>query len=450
MCTAEFGRNGFRNDAGAGLSNAAEELRFLLPSSATHPWYVVPSEIGTGGLWKNPGDLIEPFLIGLSAIKCMATMRKNRSTPSKKAKQAKPKVPRRAIDEALLMVRLGLNEDWIEVWEDGDGWRAESLAPSELPAFIREKIEREARDDSKTATVTEWEGIKRTAKETLDAVNLAIERLTQAGCCKEVIYFCLDQLSPEEEEWRSKGELMTRSRKQRVQSASADDESYEDQNFPAYMTRRKLATREDMERLVRAARSMRGTIFRYSRELSIVADAIDMVKAEYPANTAADSARGKGTKNTEANEVVVELPSGLETTPVDADDALLLLTNSLLWVLSLAKAYTAPMQSTLLKSKGLLFLTAYVELVIRECKPHERVRAKMRGYVADLANAAVGTPEKQLSPSYLLDKLENFKRDHPRLHERLELNVDKLHEFHTNRYLRKRLFHSSHPQIFHS
>ena len=47
------------------------------------------------------------------------------------------KVSRRKVEEALLADRLGLNDEWVERWEQGGKCIEESLAPAGLPPFIR-------------------------------------------------------------------------------------------------------------------------------------------------------------------------------------------------------------------------------------------------------------------------------------------------------------------------
>jgi hypothetical protein len=391
--------------------------------------------------------LIGTLPICKRAVKWAAAMSKRRSKAPKQAKEDKPRIARRLIDEALLMARLGLNEDWIEVWEDGDEERAESFAPSEIPAFIRTKIEREARGDSKMDTAYEREDIERTIKAKMDDVNFAIARLAKARCCKPVIYYCLNELSPESEIRRSRGELMMASKKLRSAGTSADDDSCEEQDIPPVMVRRELVSRDDVtKKVTKAAMKARKVIRLYQRELLLVADAVETIRANRIGPEATGRKTSEADGDTSADETEIMLPTGITTAPQDAVDALVLLTNSLSWVSALADAYAAPEQKKILKSKGLLFLTAYVELVIRECRPRERVRAQMRHYLTQLANAVVGTSEDQLSPSYLIDKLKKFKEDHPRLHDRLELNLDNLHQFHTHRYLRKGPFQLSHPQ----
>ena len=47
------------------------------------------------------------------------------------------KIDRKKIDEAVLAERLGLDEPWIERWEQDGKWIEKSCAPDQLPEFIR-------------------------------------------------------------------------------------------------------------------------------------------------------------------------------------------------------------------------------------------------------------------------------------------------------------------------
>jgi hypothetical protein len=79
------------------------------------------------------------------------------------------KLPRKAITERLLRVRLGLDQDWLIRDHHGKAY-----LPTELPEFItREHSEIEIRD-----------------------LQSMLDRLVAAGCRRGVLIFCLQQLSP--------------------------------------------------------------------------------------------------------------------------------------------------------------------------------------------------------------------------------------------------------------
>src|SRR5271157_5876703 len=185
------------------------------------------------------------------------------------------KEKRKRSGEALLADRLGLNEDWIERWEDHGEWHQESFAPDQLPAFITEMFE---------------------PKE-LKEVKREIGRLVEAGCRKHVIYFCLAQLSPDAEFQRSGGE------RESVPSAiSGGDESLRKR-------KRRLATSEDLEAVANTARAARRQIHRFQRELLLAANATGC-----------------------------PLPMGFGAQPEDPADRVALVKNLLTWVTKLAEA----------------------------------------------------------------------------------------------------------------
>jgi hypothetical protein len=92
---------------------------------------------------------------------------------------------RKAISEALLAERLGINDPWIERLEENGAWREESCAPDQLPEFLNETL-----DVDEVATV-----------------ERKVDQLVAAGCQRPVVYFCLQQLSPASEWLRSGGYL---------------------------------------------------------------------------------------------------------------------------------------------------------------------------------------------------------------------------------------------------
>jgi hypothetical protein len=118
------------------------------------------------------------------------------------------------------------------------------------------------------------------------------------------------------------------------------------------------------------------------------------------------------------------------TEPVIAEHVLALLEDSLTWVSGLAEAYTAPFERTLLKSKGLLYLTAYVTAHADGSENRGR-----RGDSVDAALAKLASlfTKRELSPSDLRAKQRKFEKDHPRLYKLLVHKLDELHRFHASR-----------------
>ena len=280
----------------------------------------------------------------------------------------KERVPRRRIEEALLEERLGLCEEWVERWEQGGKWSAESLAPAALPPFIRDTLGK--------YKVYDAEG--------------HIRQLVKAGCIQPVLYFCLEQLGPEAS--------AAREGRRRLSVPEKDGEYRLLDDLDGG---RPLATREEMEAVRNKAEKTRRLIHRHQRELLLVADAHEF-----------------------------NLPSGMPTVPTDADDALSLLKESLSWVSSLAGAYSAPFEKTLLKSKGLLYLTAYV---LAHAEPSKIRGQRHSGVDSALAGLASLVTKREWPPSDLRGKLRKFERDHPRLHKLLLQKLDELHRFHAGR-----------------
>jgi hypothetical protein len=282
---------------------------------------------------------------------------------------SKERVPRRRVEEALLAERLGLYDEWVARGEQGGKCIEESLAPAGLPQFIRDTVGR-------GNDYYEVEG--------------HVKRLVEAGCRPEVLYFCLGELSPEA--------AAIREGKPR-RSVPGEDGEF---TLAAERTEgRPLATREDLEAVVDKAAKTRRLIRGHHRELLLVADT-----NEFP------------------------LPRGMTTVPEDADDALALLKESLSWVARLAGAYTKPFEKTLLKSKGLIFLTAYVLSHAQATKVRD---LRWMGVDKELAGLASLVTERAWSPSDLRAKLRKFEKDHPRLYKLLVCKLDELHSFHAGR-----------------
>ncbi len=270
-------------------------------------------------------------------------------------------MPRRRIEEALLADRLGLHDEWVERREHGGRCVEESLAPARLPSFIHATLSRH-----KVYRVEEY-----------------LNCLVAAGCLRPVLYFCLEELSPE-------AAAIREGRRRRL--VPGNDGEF---TLTAERTEgRPLATRQEMKSVRNNAEKTRQLIHRHQRELLLVAD---------------------------TNEF--RPPTG----PTDADDALSLLKESLSWVSSLAGAYTAPLEKTILKSKGLLYLTAYV---LAHADPRKVPGDRRDGVDKALADLASLVTKRAWPPSDLREKLPKFESDHPRLRRLLLRKLDELHRFH--------------------
>jgi hypothetical protein len=251
---------------------------------------------------------------------------------------------RRKIAERLLRERLGLDEDWLNRDDNGT-----VHLPSALPRFLIQSLSRPA----------------------LKALEEDLDRLAEAGCRRQALYFCLAQLNPQAD-W---------SRTQLV------------------------ATKQDMEAIANKAKAARKLIRKYHDELVL-----------------AGSVNPQG------------LPGGVFTTLPDADEVISVLMNSLTWVSSLADSYAAPFETTLLKSKGLLYLTHYVSMQAdSQVKFDPPVVTRRTGHSKPgspeyaLASVARLCTSKQWSPSDLRAKLKRFQQDHPKLYAGMRSKLAELH-----------------------
>lgn len=194
--------------------------------------------------------------------------------------------------------------------------------------------------------------------------------------------------------------------------------------------KRRYADARHVEKVATNAKAARGLIGRYQRELLLVGDIGD-----------------------------VPLPSGM---PQDVDDALSLVKDSLTWVSKLAEAYTAPIQPSLLQSKGPLYLAAYVlkyadaKKIRGEGNAFERLASLVAPKPkVDGTQAAKAVPKKPPKPkpggtqvakakrkkepkeewsaSDLREKVQSFKKEHQRLYKSLIKQLDELHLFHSTR-----------------
>lgn len=308
-------------------------------------------------------------------------------TPKTKTPKTK-KLDHKQVSEVLLPDRLGLNEEWIERWEENGEWKVECSAPDQLPEFIR----------------------KGRKKPEIEEIEDDIERLVAAGCNRRVIYFCLQQLSPAAIWLRAGGDRKSVEDKR----AGLTDDLREDNTLLA--RQEKLATREDLEAVVAKAWATRELILKHQRELLLTADAAE-----------------------------ISLPRCLTARLELAEDALELLANSLTWVAKLAEAYTAPMETILMKSKGLLYLALYVSVyadpkklrsakVSQVLKDSSRASGDVRAKrvsapgnaLADVATRCAGEP---WSISDLREKLKGFEAEHPQLYDKLRSKLIELHRF---------------------
>lgn len=225
-----------------------------------------------------------------------------------------------------------------------------------------------------------------------------IDRLVALGCHRGVVYWCLDRLSGHEEEFRLRG-------------ATTPVLDEHDSPGASLIRPRPLATREDMFPLISQLRTVSRSLWRYGNELLLAAQAFD----------------GQ-----------IPLPNGLITDgPADSTDALYFLKSALTWAGKLAEHWAAPQLSTVMKSKGTLFLAAYVSIYARATasRRRESQRRRTRGNAVSLrrpdAKVVVrlvdGCSGIAIHEDDLVAKLKSFQADHPMLYNRLISLLDHLH-----------------------
>jgi hypothetical protein len=225
----------------------------------------------------------------------------------------------------------------------------------------------------------------------------ALDQLSKRGCHMGVLYWCLNRLGPRADWLRRGGE--------EIPPLVEDSQTVSMPTEP-----RKLATREDMAHLIRQVKSTAKTIYRFRRELLLSADALG---DDCPLP---ESFLGEG--------------------PSDSIDSLYLLRASLRWVLQLAEYWETPYEATLMKSKGILYLLAYVSIYAdaSASHPNERLHAKRSRAAKDsriltsrdaetISQIAYLYCRMDLPPADLIAKLEAFQSDHAMPYARL---VDKL------------------------
>jgi hypothetical protein len=287
---------------------------------------------------------------------------------------AKP--DRKRMDEVLLRNALGLDDDWLNRDEDGV-----AHLPTRLPSFIRQGH----------------------SERDVGQVEAAVNRLVSAGCRRQALYFCLQELSPAAE----------RSRRGQEWAFLKDKQNTDPEELRIKPL--KLASKEDVKVVANHAKRALRVIREYRRELLLAHEA---------------------TKS--------RLPRGLIVAAPDAGEAISLLLASLAWVRELANSYVAPFETTLLKSKGLFCLTLYVSMyadAARLKSAQQRAESerpgvhlrKQRHTKRDalpehaLANIASVCTGHHRAPSDLNAKLKRFEKDYPALHKTMKTKMAALH-----------------------
>ena len=226
----------------------------------------------------------------------------------------------------------------------------------------------------------------------IKAIEQNLSRFTTRGCDRRVLYWCLARMGPQEDFFRLGGMKVP---------PLEEDESGKVRDVYS-----KLATREEMKPLVVHAMSARKYVRKFRKELLLAAD---VLAEECP------------------------LPKGLWAEgPSDPVEALTVLLNSLKWAQQLVSRWATPSETTLMKSKGILYLLVYVSLHAdsmdtavsgagRSMQAHTRATgpttltpeiAEAIEYIALSCGVDVSAPE-------VPTKLKRFKLEHPTLHARM-------------------------------
>jgi hypothetical protein len=225
-------------------------------------------------------------------------------------------------------------------------------------------------------------------------IEKELDQLVEHGCHRGVLYWCLARLGPREDWLRLGGK-----------EVPPFEESGE--TVPRRVSYR-LATREDMAALANQVKATLGLIHRFRKELLLGAEALG---DDCP------------------------LPEGLVTGgPCDPLDAHFLLKASLVWVQQLATCWATPTETTLMKSKGILYLLAYAAMFpgagTRDLKKKGAAAKKAEGAgsrspvlkrrtaerIAQIAHLHGGL---DLPAADLITKLRRFQGDYPDLYARL-------------------------------
>lgn len=241
---------------------------------------------------------------------------------------------------------------------------------------------------------------KRTSAESFDLRGY-IEQLVQAGCHRQVLYWCLQQMN------RAANKVRMGAVRKAVLMAGEVDHDLITVDHP-------LATGDDMQDLTNKVQAATEMISRYENELLIAANVL--------------------LDNPQLRRDLTEFEE------VAPDEAMLMLRSLLHWIKRLAQVWPAPNMNTLMKSKGLLFLLAYVRVCekrttasprpSRRKKPSkqtspDRLSVEHANTVAHIALLHTG---EKFTPDNLVDKLQDFHKTHPTLHNRMMGLLERLEE----------------------
>jgi hypothetical protein len=175
-----------------------------------------------------------------------------------------------------------------------------------------------------------------------------------------------------------------------------------------------LATSDDMAVLINKVQAAAEMIKRYENELLVAADVLH--------------------HNPQIRRDLVEFEE------VAPDEAMAMLRSLLPWIQRLAQSWPAPNLKTLMNSKGLLFLLAYVRMCEkRSIASMNSSRRKKRLQLPDRSRLAVRHAHtvayitllytgKKFKADNLVDKLQDFHEKHPTLYGRMIGLLENLEE----------------------
>jgi hypothetical protein len=235
--------------------------------------------------------------------------------------------------------------------------------------------------------------LKKRSPREIKEVEQRLDQLVARGCNRRVLYWCLARFGPREDFFRRGG----------TKVLPLEDDELGEVKFVFS----KLATREKIAPLVEHSTNALEYVRKFRKELLLAADVL-MEECPLPEDPWAEG-------------------------PCDPVEALTQLQSSLKWVRQLASCWATPQETTLMKSKGILYLLVYVAIHsepvnagIREPRRKKRGKAHtteppklMPETAKSIAHIAFLCGEMDLVPADLPIKLKRFRKEHPTLHARM-------------------------------
>jgi hypothetical protein len=224
-------------------------------------------------------------------------------------------------------------------------------------------------------------------REDVNAIEGSIGRLVKFGCNRKVLYWCIRQMGAEANHFREGEKAIT---------VLNDNEAPREER----PVKASIATREDMAGLINKLKAASRALRQHRPELLLVADAC------------ADSH---------------PLPSGMVTGPApDAGESMVVLLDSLSWAKRLAQSFYSPNVMTLVKSKGILFLLAYVWLHSQQLPGQGASKRLPRQAADNIAHIAYLYCRVDWSAGDVNDKLQDFHQKQPNLFRKMVSRLEDL------------------------